>query len=249
MTSPVDGMLLLYVPAGNFTMGDSADHAESECIRVSDSNQCIPDIDISFTDEAPAHTVYLDAFWIDQTEVTNAMFFRCVQAGKCASNGAGNDNYPVVNVSWSDASAYCVWAERRLPTEAEWEKAARGTDGRTFPWGNDAPSCSLANFAFSSTKKCAGGVATVGSFPAGASPYGALDMAGNVWEWVADWFAPGYPSADPVSNPTGPATGTKKVVRGGSNWNPAGFMTTTGRGGVDPNSPNSVRGFRCAANP
>ena len=173
----------------------------------------------------------------------------CVQDGKCVSNGSGSDNKPAVNVSWSDASNYCAWAGRHLPTEAQWEKAARGTDGRTFPWGSDAPTCNQANFAFQGTQKCATGVATVGSFPAGASPYGALDMAGNVWEWVADWFANGYPSADPVSNPTGPATGTKKVLRGGSILNPAGFMTTTGRGGVDPNSPLNVRGFRCAANP
>ena len=247
-TSPVDGMLLLYVPEGNFIMGDSAAHAESECSRVSSSDQCIPGTSISFNDEAPAHTVYLDAFYIDQTEVTDVMYTKCARAGNCVSKGTGTDKNPVVNVTWSDASTYCGWAGRRLPTEAEWEKAARGTDGHTFPWGNDAPSCSLANFAFSGTKKCAGGVAAVGSFPAGASPYGALDMAGNVWEWVADWFAPGYDSAA-QRNPTGPATGTKRSMRGGSNWNPAGFMASTGRGYYNPDTPLSVIGFRCAANP
>jgi len=241
-------MLLLYVPAGDFTMGDSADHAQAECERVSPSNQCIPNTSISYTDEAPAHTVYLDAFWIDQTEVTNAMYSRCVQAGNCMSNSGGNTNYPVVNVTWSDATTYCGWAGRRLPTEAEWEKAARGTDKRTFPWGNAAPSCSLANFAYSGTKKCAGGVAAVGSYLAGASFYGALDMAGNVWEWVSDWFAPGYDPA-PQRNPTGPATGVKRGMRGGSNWNPAGFLASTGRSYYDPAKPLNVIGFRCAANP
>jgi eukaryotic-like serine/threonine-protein kinase len=242
LTNPKDEMLMVFVPEGNFRMGESVDHAIAECQRV--SSLCEPGKNITFTDESPSHPVYLDAFWIDQTEVTNAMYSRCVKAGKCTSSGAGSDSYPAVNVSWFDASHYCAWAGRRLPTEAEWEKAARGTDGRTFPWGNSAPSCSLANFA-----SCAGSAAVVGSYPEGASPYGAMDMAGNVWEWVADWFDGGYYSHSPQSNPKGPDLVTKRSMRGGSWINPAGFIRVTGRGYYKPDSKFHAIGFRCAANP
>src|SRR5690606_19387879 len=142
------------------------------------------------------HTVYLDAYWIDQTEVTNALFAKCVEDGDCtppvqsvSSAGLpyyGNpryDNFPVMRVNWYQANAYCQWADRRLPTEAEWEKAARGTDGRTYPWGNETLNSNLLNHNYS-----VGDTTEVGSYPAGASVYGALDMAGNVGEWVNDWY-------------------------------------------------------------
>jgi formylglycine-generating enzyme required for sulfatase activity len=165
-----DGMTLLYVPAGEFTMGS----------ETSDN-------------EKPIHTVNLDAFWIDKTEVTNAMYATCVDAGVC--NPPSNTisytrksyygdsefaEYPVIYVDWNMAKTYCGWAGRRLPTEAEWEKAGRGTGGNIYPWGNDAPNNSLLNY-----NSEVGDTTEVGAYPDGASVYSALDMAGNVWEWVS----------------------------------------------------------------
>ena len=164
--SSVDSMDMVYVPAGDFLMG-SNDGAD---------------------DEKPQQKVNLDAFWIDKTEVINAMYARCLQAGACKSTASGRtilsgfENYPVVVDNWEMAQAYCEWAGRRLPTEVEWEKAARGTDGRTSPWG-EGIKCENANYV-----NCTGKVQPVGSYPSYASPYGALDMAGNVWEWVADLY-------------------------------------------------------------
>jgi formylglycine-generating enzyme required for sulfatase activity len=187
---------MVYIPAGEFIMG--SDEGDS--------------------DERPVHTVYLDAFHIDRTEVANAQYQACVEAGACdaPSNTTYYDNsnyaqHPVVHVSWDDADAYCRWAGKRLPTEAEWEKAARGTDGRRYPWGNSEPDCNKANY-----NDCVGLTTEVGSYPAGASLYGVLDMAGNVWEWVADWYDPGYYSQSPTRNPPGPDSGELRVLRGGS---------------------------------
>jgi eukaryotic-like serine/threonine-protein kinase len=166
--SPADGMILLYVPEGEFLMGS----ADSD-----------PD---ATPQEKPQHTVYLDAFWIDRTEVTHAMYARCVAGGKCkpgwCPTGSAFDQRPAVCVDWFNATAYCEWAGRRLPTEAEWEKAARGTDGRLYPWGNERATCEVAVMNDGSGNGCGGGsVSTrVGSKPKGASPYGALDMAGNI---------------------------------------------------------------------
>lgn len=197
-----DGMTLFYVPAGEFTMGSDK----------GDSN------------EKPVHSVYLDAFWIDQTEVTSAMYSKCVRDTACnppsQSKSAtrqsyyGNpdfNDYPVVYVSWDDANAYCAWATRRLPTEAEWEKAARGTDSRNYPWGNSAPTSKLLNY-----NKYIGDTTKTGSYPDGASLYGAFDMAGNVSEWVADLYRELYYASSPRSNPPGPNQGSARVVRGGS---------------------------------
>lgn len=170
--SPIDGMEMVYFPAGTFTMG----------------------LDGGRFDEEPQHEVYLDAFWIDRTKVTNATYKTFMQAGKCTTPAHEKyypyeeySNYPVVYVSWEQANKYCTWAGRRLPTEAEWEKAARGTDGRLYPWGDEAPNSTLLNFARKN-----GDIMPVGSFLEGVSPYGALDMAGNAWEWVADWYAAHY---------------------------------------------------------
>jgi serine/threonine-protein kinase len=177
-----DGMTLLYVPAGNFTMGSTIEQAVRECEQT--QSDCR---EILFKSETPPHTVDLPAYWIDQTEVSNTMYALCVQSGNCQPpsdtafyGNAKYANHPVVFVSWNDANAYCEWSGRRLPTEAEWEKAARGTDERTYPWGNNLPTCTLANLY-----GCVNGTSPVGSYSAGASPYGALDMAGNVWEWTA----------------------------------------------------------------
>jgi serine/threonine-protein kinase len=192
-------MEMVCVPAGEFLMGSADNDPEAR------------------DDEKPQHTVYLDAFWIDTTEVTNAQYRKCVEAGECEEPGYWDDSdlnapdQPVVCVSWEDARDYAAWAGGRLPTEAEWEKAALGTEGRIYPWGNSPPDCSKANYA-----GCAGRPVAVGSHPDGASPYGAQDLAGNVWEWVADWYDGAYYSKSPVSNPQGSDSGIRRVLRGGS---------------------------------
>jgi formylglycine-generating enzyme required for sulfatase activity len=216
-----------------------------------------------FEDEQPQHTAYLDAFWIDKTEVTNAKYQRCVEAGVCqvpttcdwgepTYGDVSKAEHPVVCVRWHDAKAYCEWAGARLPTEAEWEKAARGTGGQIHPWGNDFDgsklnSCDVncphewrdvsANDGYIYT-------APVGSYPGGASPYGALDMAGNAWEWVADGYDPGYYNQSPTRNPPGPDSGEKRVLRGGS-WYIAGVRITD-RHWFLPWHGNPDVGFRCA---
>jgi formylglycine-generating enzyme required for sulfatase activity len=211
---PADGMLMVYVPGGTFPMGSASDDPEA------------------LADELPQHTVTLDGFWIDQTEVTNAPFVQFLnEHGNSGGQGikmivldqgytrisqVGDEfvtietalDFPVVMVTWHGAAAYCEWAGGRLPTEAEWEYAARGPEGNLYPWGNAPPSCELANYG-----DCARVLVRAGSRPAGASWCGALDMAGNVWEWVADRFGP-Y-SDLPRENPTGPPSDDVPVLRGG----------------------------------
>jgi len=241
-------------------------------------------------DEHPQHTVYLDAFWIDKTEVTNAMFAKFIEATshqttaeeegcgwvyqpdddgwECISgadwqhprgpesNLDGLDSHPVVQVSWHDAQAYCQWADKRLPTEAEWEKAARGTDGRKYPWGNawDVRTTRRLNFADKNTdfrwsdKEADDGyryTAPVGSYPSGTSPYGALDMAGNVWEWVADWYDANYYAVSPARNPTGHDLGDHRVLRGGSWDNDVDSVRAVDRFRFNPDTRIDVIGFRC----
>jgi len=230
-----DGMEMVYVPAGEFSMGS----------EEGDS------------DEKPAHVVSLDAYWIDKFEVSNDQYALCVADGTCSRPSSvksyrrdsyyGNpayDDYPVVYVNWNQADAYCRWAGGRLPTEAEWEKAARATDERTYPWGDAAPTCSLANYA-----GCVGDTSEVGSYPAGASPYGAMDMAGNVWEWVADWYDSGYYGKSSLQDPTGPASGSSRVLRGGS-WLDAGnSVRSADRDGRNPADAYYNLGFRCVSPP
>ncbi|MFA5139632.1 MAG: formylglycine-generating enzyme family protein [Elusimicrobiota bacterium] len=209
-------------------------------------------------DEQPPHRVYLDSFWIDKTEVTVTQyneFSRATGRTTREQPGWNKDNHPVVNVDWDDARSYCAWAGKRLPTEAEWEKAARGPDGRKRPWGNDPPD--------------AGGVfrmnwgegldrevwkrdgyeytAPVGSYPAGASPYGLLDMAGNVWEWVADWYDENYYRSAPPKNPKGPPSGSAHSVRGGSWYVYATCARSSNRRHDDPAARSTEIGFRCAS--
>jgi serine/threonine-protein kinase len=238
--SPKDSMVMVYVPAGNFLMGSD---------KAKDS--------MANDDELPQHTVYLDAFWIDQTVVTNAEYARCVAGGQCTTPHETSSaifisyygesqyaNYPVIYVDWNQAQAYCTWAGRRLPSEAEWEKAARGVDGRIYPWGNTAPNQSLLN---NISKISVGDTAAVGSYPSGASPYGALDMAGNVWEWVNDWYRDTYYQQSPARNPTGPPTGSNRVLRGGSWDNNDRDVRPAYRGRLTPEDDYNNLGFRCAA--
>jgi serine/threonine-protein kinase len=265
-----DGMVLLYVSPGEFLMGSADSDSEAD------------------PEEKPQHRVSLDGFWIDKTEVTNAMFAKFVRdtgyrtdaekSGKSyayignekwdvvngaqwrnpqghSSNINGLDLHPVVNVSWNDANAYCSWAGRRMPTEAEWEKAARGTDGRLYPWGSSRPNGSLLNFADRNfdiswaDKNTDDGytfTAPVGSYPKGVSFYGALDMAGNVWQWVNDWYDENYYRNSPIQNPTGPSSGEFRVLRGGSWYVKAKYARASNRNWNHPIDSEDAYGFRCA---
>jgi formylglycine-generating enzyme required for sulfatase activity len=229
MTSPVDGVTLVFIPAGEFLMGSS----ESD-----------PNAD---EDEKPQHKVYLDGFWMDRTEITNEGYRQCAEAGKCTEPAHSRRyglteyaNHPILGVSWHQAVEYCTWAGRRLPSEAEWEKAARGTDGRLYPWGNDPPDSSRLNF-----NHFVDDTTEVGSYPAGASPYGVLDMAGNVWEWVADGYTEDYYENSPDKNPSGGDSANRRVLRGGS-WNTqAHNVRVSNRFWAFPGR-NDTDGFRCA---
>jgi len=210
----------------------------------------------SGSDFVPLHSVSVSAFKLDKYEVTNARFQLCVDAGCCDpprydGSYTGREPYygnaafgfwPVVFVSWDQAKQYCEGAGKRLPTEAEWEYAARGDDGRLFPWGSNTPDGSLANFGGARD----GDTAQVGSYAAGASPFGVDDMAGNVWEWVADWYDPGYYGASPAADPKGPDSGLAKVARGGSFGSDATTLYSFYRGVYLPEDSYANLGFRCA---
>ena len=229
---PADGMVMVYVPAGEFEMGSTEGDS----------------------DEQPVHTVALDGFWIDQTEVTNGQYRQCVEAGDCdppsSSSSSTRDSYygdstyhdyPVIRVSWHQANAYCEWAGARLPTEAEWEYAARGPNGLIYPWGNSAPNDTLLNYNYN-----VGDTTETGSYLNGASWCNALDMAGNVWEWVADWYGD-YPSGRQV-NPTGSSSGGQRVLRGGSWDMGAHYVRSATRNGNAPYITGyDDPGFRCAS--
>jgi formylglycine-generating enzyme required for sulfatase activity len=232
--SEKDGMTLLYVPGGEFVMGSNTG--------------AFP----AWEDHKPEHSVFLDAFWIDKTEVTNAMYAKCVQDGQCnppshissstRDRYYGNpefDNYPVIWVTWNTANKYCEWAGRRLPTEAEWEKSARGESAFIYPWGNEELDSNRLNNSGDDTTE-------VGKYPLGASPYGALDMAGNVAEWVADWYSETYYQNLISTNPLGPSSGTERVIRGGTYGSGSSFYSAYDRNGIIPGGSAPYYGIRCA---
>jgi hypothetical protein len=227
-----DGSGYVYVPPAEFTMGDSS---------------------AASGDNTPAHQVSLDGFWIQQTEVTNAMYAECVAFGVCEApvqeTGkpywfADNQyaNHPVVNVTWEHAKTYCEWVNSRLPSEAEWELAARGDDGRTYPWGDEQPSCQLVNYA-----GCLDPAQTIqgNSYPGGLSPSNAADMAGNVFEWVNDWFGTDYYASSPAQSPAGPAAGEQRVIRSSSYLSDAPALPVSLRSSLEPGKSRLDLGFRC----
>lgn len=263
------GLLMVLVPAGAFPMGSHLDEIMAFCPGRNQGKQCNSD---NYSDEAGVHTVMLDEFYIDQYEVTNQAYAACVRANGCDSprdNSLGTqdfyygnpkfDNYPVVHVSWNDAQKYCNWRGGRLPTEVEWEKAAKGTQQRFFPWGNDfrgnvANLCDVNCTGDTSNNSVNDGypyTSPVGSFEKGKSPYGAYDMAGNVWEWVQDWYDKAYYSTQPENalNPTGPASGEGRVLRGGSWISNIFNVRTTLRLNYKPDFQAAQIGFRCVREP
>ena len=227
---------MAYVPAGLFLMGN----------------------DRGIVDEQPIHTVNLDAFYIDRYEVTNGLYKACVEAGDCqpvrkkssATRSSYYDsrrykNFPVLFVDWHMAQTYCEWRGARLPTEAEWEKAARGGTNVTYPWG-DVPDCNLANYV-----NCLRDTSGVTIYDLGMSRYGIHHMAGNVWEWVSDWYSDAYYRSSPEDNPQGPDMGTEKVLRGGSWKDDYTAIRSVNREAENPSYASHLIGFRCAkdANP
>jgi len=261
-TTDAKGTTMRLIPAGAFVMGGDPDRASAECIKL--SGNCSH----TYEDEAPPHEVYLDAYYIDIYEVTNALYKVCVDSSWCGPPGnsitslevinhygdSKFDNYPVVHITWNQASAFCAWRGARLPSEAEWEKAARSTDGRTYPWG-DAFDGEKTNVC---DKNCKGGSsnpyvddgyaesAPVGSFPQDVSPYGIYDLAGNVFEWTADWYDEKYYRTSPAINPKGPLSGEHHVKRGGSWWYSGNIARSAGRSWGELVYASYLTGFRCA---
>ncbi len=279
-TRPADGALMVYVPAGEFSMGLSDE-------RLASLLQVLAEHDPEFSqakwidhlgEEQPAHLVSLDGFWIDRTEVTNAQYRHCVEAGGCRApnecdRGEGKptfgdrskDDHPVVCVDWYGAQDYCAWAGGRLPTEAEWEYAARGPQDHFFPWGNawgealDSPRANLCDVNCPSDERDAGyddgyaRTAPAGNYPDGASWCGAQDMAGNVAEWVQDWYQWDYYQRSKARNPSGPDQpaenyGQAARVRRGGGWDYSWFLVRVTDRSLDvPDARESELGFRCVA--
>ncbi len=239
--NPIDNATMVYVPHGPFLMGSTSEDAYAELF-----------------DEAPQHTVILDGYWIYKYEVTVAQFRAFCTATGYTYDWTGNkppwgwiDSHPVVNVNWADARAYAAWAGAIIPTEAQWEKAARGTDGRFYPWGRvwDCEKCN----DWDDHNPLGGGyhasrTAPTGSYPDCVSPYGAYDQSGNVWEWCADWYGKTYFSVSPLLNPTGPTSGPGRVARGGG-WADIDYplyCRITNRYYYVPTTMLRWLGFRCA---
>jgi len=237
-----DGAPMMLIPAGEFLMGTALSNRDGG------------------RDEYPERRIYLDAFYMDTFEITNGRYLEFVKAtghripehtrDKTLTLWRGNSvpdifkDHPVINVDWSDADAYCRWTGKRLPTEAEWERAARGTTGRRFPWGNAEPTRTLANYL--NQWRNGAGLEPVGSHPQGASQEGVQDLEGNVWEWVADWYDAHYYEKGPNRNPKSPTAGTRKVIRGSGWESEAPLLRSAHRLNSDPLNRNHSLGFRCA---
>ncbi|HSF68152.1 MAG TPA: formylglycine-generating enzyme family protein [Nitrospiraceae bacterium] len=231
---PLSGdTIMVEIPEGPFVMGFEGTQA--------------------LEDERPKHQVFLPTFFMDLYEVTTsqyALFLADTHRSAPWQWGtvdlSQHGDRPVVGVDWSDADAYCRWKGKGLPTEAEWEKAARGTDGRLYPWGNQPPHKDLANFALGARFSYTQVVMPVQSYERGRSPYGLYQMAGNVWEWVQDWYSANYYEISPERSPQGPEEGQFKVLRGGSWSDLPKYLLTYGRFKLPPDTRNSYTGFRCA---
>ena len=211
-----------------------------------------------FPDETPLHEVFLSDFYIDKYEITNGQYARCVAAGACTPPNINSSatraeyygsptfkDFPVIAVNWFQADAYCRWVGGRLPTEAEWEKAARGTDLQPFPWGDQAASCEFAAHNAFYEGQCTEDTVAVGTFPKGASPYGVEDLAGNVWEWTNDWYSPFYYASSLAVDPPGPESGEHKIVKGGVWDYSAGVMRVSYNSDHAPQEFKLSFGFRC----
>ncbi len=232
---------MVYIPAGWFWMG--CNPKDPYCANVvTPPNRVL-------TDEKPYHEVYLDAYYIDKNDVTVSEYKKCVDAQGCTPpvmrkygnwNGAGRENHPVTWMNWYQVKAYCKWAGETLPTEAQWEKAARGTDGRFYPWGNH---WDASKGCFDKSSTC-----VVGSYPQWASPYGVMDMSGNVWQWVNDWYDEHYYSNSPDHNPKGPMSGYQHIFRGGSWTAGSASLRSALRFAIEPPFKNLNIGFRCVRN-
>jgi formylglycine-generating enzyme len=224
-----DGAPMVLIPVGEFTMGS----------------------DKGDDDEEPVHKVFLDSFYLDKFEVTNGRFAKFVEAIQSEPPwGFADKETPVLRqdqpvrwVNWMEAMGYCLWAGKRLPTEAEWEKAARGSDARVYPWGNDAPTLAHAVFGL---KEGSDTVSAIGNRDKGKSPFGVHDLAGNLYEWTTDWYDEQFYSKNPAINPRGPAEGSAKVQRGGSYINGAYRLRSSFRTKGDPTEHDPNVGFRCA---
>jgi len=228
VVNPKDGSVLVLIPPGDFLMGSPDGQGNDN--------------------ERPRHRTALDGYYIGRFEVTVGQYRRfCAETGRTMRDQVGHaDDAPVVEVNWEDADAYCRWAGLRLPTEAEWEKAARGGRDTTYWWG-DIPSHEMANYTGRSGADSWDDVSPVGRFP--PNPYGVHDMAGNVWEWVSDWYGERYYQASPAQNPTGPPTGDEKVLRGGSWDGPADYMRHARRARDYRDYRSTLLGFRVARTP
>ncbi len=233
-SAPLPDRSMILVPAGEFTMGSLGGDP----------------------DEQPVHKVYVGAFFMDKHQVMVSQYARFLEATHQERppdwnimNKSQNQNRPIANVDWAESDAYCKWAGKRLPTEAEWEKAARGTDGRVYPWGNEPPTRFHANSGKEVWSNHSA-LSPVGTFEEGKSPYGVYDMAGNVWEWVSDWYDSEYYQLSPSQNPPGPRKGSHKVVRGGS-WGSNGItdLRSADRETHLPSFRGFGTGFRCAKTP